>query len=194
MRTGERSPGRFTVRPLTPGRWPDLERLFGERGACGGCWCMWWRLTRARFQKQKGAANKRAFRKIVESGTVPGLLAYCGGEPAGWCAVAPREEYPTLERSRVLKRPDQTPVWSISCLFIARPYRRQGLSVQLLRAAVEHARRHGAVAVEGYPIEARKTLPDVFAWTGLASAFRRAGFAEVLRRSPSRPIMRAPCR
>src|SRR5437588_5223369 len=94
----------FRFAPLTTGRWPDLERLFGPRGACAGCWCMWWRIPRAQFDRQKGAENREALRRLVESGAELGLIAYAGGEPAGWCAVAPRETFPQLERSRILKR------------------------------------------------------------------------------------------
>lgn len=182
---------RLQFRPLTPSRWPDLVRLFGERGACGGCWCMWWRLPRSRFVQQKGAGNKRAFKRIVDAGETPGLLAYRGGEPIGWCALAPRETYPRLERSRILKRVNAEPVWSVSCFFVARPFRRRGVTVALLQAAVRYARARGARVVEGYPVEPRRgPMPDAFAWTGTASAFRRAGFVEVLRRSATRPIMR----
>lgn len=156
---------------------------------------MCWRLKRSQFEKQKGAGNKKALKKIVAAGEVPGLLAYAGREPVGWCSVAPREAFPVLENSRILKRVDDQPVWSASCFFVARPYRRQGLSVKLLRAAVAYAKKKGARMVEGYPVEPKKSpMPDVFAWTGLASAFRRAGFKEVLRRSPTRPIMRYPAR
>jgi len=151
---------------------------------------MTWRLTRAEYERRKGAANKRAFRRIVESETPPGLLAYRDGQPIGWCAVAPRECYPALERSRVLKRVDQEPVWSVVCFFVAREARGQGVSVGLLRSAVEFARTRGARIVEGYPVDPAKRWPAAFAWTGLASAFRRAGFTEVRRRSATRPIMR----
>ena len=182
---------KFEFHPLTPDRWPDLERLFGPRGACGGCWCMWWRLARSEFTKRKGAGNRRAFRKIVESGAEPGILAYRDGEPVGWCAIAPREQYPVIERSRTLKAIDEEPVWSVSCFFIARRFRGQGVGQALLQAAVKFARRKGAKIVEGYPVEARKgRLPDAFAWTGLPPIFQAAGFREVARRSPTRPIMR----
>jgi GNAT superfamily N-acetyltransferase len=179
------------IRPLTLKNWPDLERLFGERGACGGCWCMWWRLKRSQFEKQKGEGNRRALRKIVRSGERPGLLAYAGKEPIAWCALGPREAYPVLERSRTLRPVDDAAVWSVVCFFVTRPYRRRGATVKLLQAAVEYARKQGARIVEGYPIEPRKgSIPEVFAWTGLASAFRQAGFTEVVRRTRIRPIMR----
>jgi GNAT superfamily N-acetyltransferase len=183
----------LSMHPLTLNRWPDLEALFGERGACGGCWCMTWRLPRSQFEQQKGAVNKHAFRALVAAGDVPGVLAYRDGLPIGWCAIAPRDEYPALGRSRILRPVDDAPVWSISCLFVARPFRRRGLSVRLIAAATDYARERGARVVEGYPIEPRgdaATMPDAFVWTGLAAAFRAAGFAEVARRSDTRPIMR----
>jgi GNAT superfamily N-acetyltransferase len=181
----------LTFQPLTPERWVDLEALFGERGACGGCWCMTWRLKRAEYLKQKGSGNKMAFRKIVEANDQPGILAYVDGRPAGWCAIAPREVYRFLEGSRVLAPVDERPVWSVTCLFVARPFRRAGVSVQLLKAAIAHAAGQGARIVEGYPVIPRKDpMPDAFAWTGILSAFKRAGFKEVARRSAPRPIMR----
>lgn len=152
---------------------------------------MWWRLSRAEFQKGKGRGNKAAFKRTVEGAGLPGVLAYAGAEPVGWCAIAPREQYPLLERSRTLGRVDGKPVWSVTCLFVARPFRRSGLSVKLLESAAAFAHSRGAVMVEGYPVEPRKkSMPDAFAWTGLVSAFRQAGFREVARRAPTRPIMR----
>jgi len=122
-------------------------------------------------------------------------LAYVSGQPVGWCAVAPRESFPVLERSPTLRRVDDQVAWSVACFFVARPFRRRGLSVRLPQAAVDYAKARGACVVEGYPVEPRKTsMPDAFAWTGLVATFRRAGFKEVLRRSPSRPIMRIASR
>jgi len=188
-RTRSRLP--LTFQPLTSKRWSDLETLFGERGACGGCWCMSWRLKRSQYEKQKGPRNKRAFRTIIANGPAPGVLAYSGSEPVGWCAVAPRDVHQRLENSRILARVDDQPVWSVTCFFVAKPFRRAGVSVQLLKAAVAHAAKFGARIVEGYPVEPRKDpMPDVFAWTGIGSAFRKAGFKEVARRSSTRPIMR----
>lgn len=184
-------PPRITVRPLTAARWPDFAALFGERGACGGCWCMLWRLSRPQFEAQKGAGNRAAMRRLVHAGAEPGLLAYRGGQAVGWLSLAPRPQFPGLGRSRLLKPIDDAPVWSISCLFVAKAHRRSGVSVALLRAAVAHAGRRGGTVVEGYPQQPKQdTMPDVFAWTGLASAFVAAGFHEVARPSPTRPIMR----
>jgi GNAT superfamily N-acetyltransferase len=181
----------LTIAPVTADRWDDLERLFGPRGACGGCWCMHWRLTSAEYAVMKGNANRELLRELVASGAEPGLLAYIDGEPAGWVAIAPREEYPRLDHSRILKPVDDQPVWSIVCLFISPPYRRRGLSTRLIEAAARHAAARGATTVEAYPVEPRSAdMPGVFAFTGTAAAFRAAGFVEVARRSETRPIMR----
>jgi GNAT superfamily N-acetyltransferase len=182
---------KLTFQPVTPSRWAEVEALFGERGACGGCWCMFWRLPRKEFDAGKGAGNKSAFKKIVRSGEKPGVIAYLDHEPVAWCAIARREDYIALERSRILQPVDDQPVWSISCLFVKKPYRRKGVSSQLLRAAVEYAASQGAKIVEGYPVEpSMEKMPDPFLWHGVPSAYRAAGFKEVLRRSSSRPIMR----
>ncbi len=183
-------PDDLTFAQLTPDRWADLEALFGPRGASGGCWCMWWRSPRSEFNALKGDGNRAAFRSVVESGAPPGVLVYAGDRPVGWCAIAPREHYPGLARSRILKPVDDQPVWSVTCFFIAKGWRRRGLAVRLLRAAVAFAQEHGARIVEGYPVESRQDMPAVFAWIGMASTFRRAGFVEVARRSETRPIMR----
>ncbi len=177
--------------PLTADRWPDLMKLFGPKGACGGCWCMWWRLSRAEFERKKGAGTKRALHRIVDSGPPPGILAYLEGEPVGWCAVAPRSEYARLANSRVLGPVDEEPAWSVVCFFVSRSVRRQGVTEALLGAAVAYARRQGARVIEGYPIAPSKPrVPDVFAYTGFRSTFERAGFVEAARRSPTRAIMR----
>ncbi len=152
---------------------------------------MAWRLGSAEFERGKGAGNRRSLKRIVDSGEEPGILAYAGAAPIAWCAVAPRERYRRLARSRVLAPVDDEPVWSIVCFFVAKPWRRRGITSRLIEAATAHARRHGARIVEGYPVVTRKgDLPDPFVWTGLPSAFERAGFREVLRRSETRPIVR----
>lgn len=181
----------YTFRPLTPDLWGDLEDLFGARGACGGCWCMAWRLRPSEFRAQKGEGNRRAFEAVVKKGPPPGVLAYEGETPVGWCAVAPRAAYPRLASSKVLAPVDDRAVWSVSCLFVRKEHRRKGLSGDLLAAAAGLARSLGAEVVEGYPTDTRgESQPAPFVWTGLPSAFRKAGFEEVARRSPARPIMR----
>lgn len=192
MTTTKRVRRKRVFHPATADRWPDLEALFGERGACGGCWCMVWRLPRAAYDAGKSGGNRKALRNLTQSRVPPGILAYEGDEPIGWCAVAPRAAYPFLDRSRVLRPLDDEPVWSVSCLFVAKPWRRQGVSTALLGEAVRFARKHGARIVEGYPvIPGSDAMPAVFAWTGTYSAFVAAGFVEAGRHSEKRPIMRA---
>lgn len=177
--------------PATPNRWKDIENLFGERGACGGCWCMTWRQSASDFSANKGDKNRAKFRSIVKKGAEPGVLAYDGDEPVGWCAVAPRDQFPRLENSRVWARVDDQPVWSITCLFVKKGFRNKGLSSKLIEAATKLAKKQGAKIVEAYPQDLKgKRLPDAFVWTGLAGAFVKAGFDEAVRRSEQKPIMR----
>lgn len=181
----------LTFCPLTEKNWSDLESLFGTRGASGGCWCMWWRLKRSEYEQQKGETNRSSFRKIVRSGAPTGVLAYADRIPVGWCAIAPRPDYPVLARSRILSPVDEQPVWSVTCFYITRDWRRLGLTTELLKAAVDYARKRGATIVEGYPHDpSDENMTEAFAWTGFASAFHKAGFQEVARRSPARRIMR----
>ena len=181
----------FKYHPLTSHRWDDFVTLFGEKGATGGCWCMWWRIPNAEFEAQKGDGNKNAMLNVVERDEVPGILAYDGDSPVGWCAVAPREQYTRIDRSRVLKPIDDKEVWSISCFFIHKKYRRKGLSSGLINASVEFATGKGAKIVEAYPVDTQKdSYPSVFAHTGFFNAFVNSGFKEVKRRSATRPIMR----
>ncbi|HHC71828.1 MAG TPA: GNAT family N-acetyltransferase [Thiotrichales bacterium] len=181
----------LVVAPLTIDRWGDFEKLFGARGACGGCWCMTPRLSRTEYERNKGEGNRRAMEAIVRSGEIPGILGYLEGEAIAWCAVAPRERFSWLERSRLFRPVDDRPVWSIVCLFIDRRRRNRGVSVGMIESACRFAASEGARWVEAYPVEPKSPqMPPVFAWHGIASAFRRAGFEEVVRRSSSRPIMR----
>jgi len=182
---------KFSFYPLTKENWKDFEKLFGEKGACAGCWCMYWRLRRKEYDNLRGSGTKKKMKSLVQKGIVPGILAYDKGTPIGWCSVAPREDYPVLDNSRVLKRIDEKSVWSVVCFFINKNYRKQGLTVELLNAAKNFVKKNKGKIVEGYPVEPKtgKTA-DVFAWTGLSSAFIKAGFEEVERRSETRPIMR----
>ena len=179
----------MTVRPLTPELWPALEDLFGPNGACGGCWCMYWRIG-SRYQRRPGAENREDFRSIVRQGPPPGLLAFEGDRAVGWCQVTPRSDLGFLERAPRLAPLPPGPVWSISCFYIRRGYRRRGVSEALLAAAVEHARELGATALEAYPSDVAKAKTPQPIYTGVASMFERAGFRKVAGENPVRPIMR----
>jgi GNAT superfamily N-acetyltransferase len=179
------------IHPLTPDRWSDLEALFGEHGAVGGCWCMFYRLTARRYEAQKGDGNRLALKALVDGGRPPGLLAYDGDQAVAWVSVAPRQEYARLSSSRVLKPVDSSPVWSLVCLFVRQDHRRRGLSLRLVRAAVAYAASQGARIVEAYPLDIEGVdYPAAFAEMGFMPTFVEAGFTEVTRHSPRRPIMR----
>jgi GNAT superfamily N-acetyltransferase len=181
----------FTFKPLSPETWDAFEKLFGPKGPCAGCWCMTWRLRKAEYDKLKGEGNRKEIKKLVSKNESIGVLAFDGGKAVGWRAIAPREKYVRLQKSRVLKPVDEKPVWSVSCFFIAKSYHRKGLSVRLLKETVMYAKQLGADIIEGYPVKSVDgKMPDVFAWTGLLPTFLKAGFKQVKAHSPSRPIMR----
>ena len=184
-----RSPSRtpWEVRPLTPDLWPHLVDLFGDRGPVARCWCMYWRIG-SDYRKRPATTNKADFRKVVQRGPAPGLLAFDGERAIGWCQLTPRAELPWLERTPKLKTIDDEPVWSISCFYIRKGYRRRGVTSALIAAALDVARRAGAPAVEAYPLDA--TLSPSATGTGYVSTFLRAGFVEVARHFAPRPILR----
>jgi GNAT superfamily N-acetyltransferase len=180
------------IHPLTPDRWDDLVTVFDRPGDPKGCWCMFYRVRSRDFERLWGQGARDAFREVVDGGPPPGLLAYRDGTPVGWVAVAPREAYPRVLNSRVLRPTDDAPAcWAVVCFYVVRGERRGGIAAALLAAAVDFAAGHGAAAVEGYPKDtdgAGKHANEMF--VGSRSMFQEAGFQEVARRSPQRPIMR----
>ncbi len=183
---------RLAVRPLTRDRWGDLVDLFSRPGGSivRGCWCMYYRKVGARADGPAGEANKRAMKSLVDRGTVPGLIAYRDRRPVGWISLGPREDYPRLERSRVMKRVDEKPVWSIVCFFVDSQERGQGITRALLRGAIAYARSKGATLLEAYPIDKKARSHPDFMWFGAKHLFDRAGFREVARRKETRPVVR----
>ena len=151
---------------------------------------MFWKLRGKASEEARGMETRQMHKSVIDSGTPTGVLAYLHGEVVGWVAVEPREASDTLAHSRTLKPVDDQPVWSVTCFFVAKKHRRNGITVELLKAAVEHVRSHGGKIVEGYPVDAQKEMPAPFIYTGTASAFQQAGFKEVARNSPTRPIFR----
>lgn len=178
---------KLTIRPLTPDLWPALEDLFGKNGACNGCWCMYGRIG-STYRKRPSEKNKASFREAVKSGPPPGLLAFDGDVAVGWCQLTPRDALPWLDRTWRLKRVDDVPVWSLSCFYVRKGYRKQGVTSALIAAALKAAKRAKAPALEAYPVDADET--NSASGTGYASTFARAGFKIVARRVPSRPMMR----
>jgi GNAT superfamily N-acetyltransferase len=180
---------KLTIRSLTPDLWPALEDLFGKNGACNGCWCMYWRIGSGYHKRPRGK-NKAAFRAIVKRGPPPGLLAFDGDVAVGWCQLTPRHALRWLERPRLLQCVDEAAVWSLSCFYVRRGYRKRGVMSALIAAAVRAVKRAKAPALEAYPVDTAVPKCTSNRFTGIASAFARAGFKEVASLGPSRPIMR----
>ena len=184
------------VYPASAERWNDLETLFGPKGAYSGCWCMFWRLNRADFNKMKSEGRKAVLQDMTCKNEVPGVLAYKDGQPIGWCSIGPRENFTALENSRILRRVDDTPAWSVVCFFVAKGFRKKGTMSALLQGAVRYAESQGALVIEGYPIDMQtdklsgQKLTGYSGYMGIASVFREAGFVKVGEASETQLIMR----
>jgi GNAT superfamily N-acetyltransferase len=195
---GSATPAGLEIQPVTPDRWGDMAALFETSPVMSGCWCMSPRLRAkdfSRFGSEARQRNRAAMHGLVAAGTVPGLLAYVEGRPAGWISLGPRAEFARLQRSLASRPAAGQPVWSIVCFFTHPAHRRQGITAALIRAALKYAAAHGAAAVEAYPVAAwGEKMGAGDAYTGLAGTFRALGFAEVgvSGRSRGRPrlIMR----
>ena len=165
-------------RELTPQLWPALEKLFGPNGACGGCWCMYWRLGAGeRYEDVKGPRAKARFKSLVKRGKVHGILAFSEGEPVGWCAFERRVELARLDRSPSLKILDAHRVWSLHCFFVKARWRGHGAATGMLGAAEKALFARGAEIVEAYPVKVDERLPGASAYTGVTSMFDACGFA-----------------
>ncbi|HJP66718.1 MAG TPA: GNAT family N-acetyltransferase [Actinomycetota bacterium] len=180
----------FETHPVTKDRWADLVELF-DRPIVRTCFCMYYRKA---GDTGSGAANKRAMKKLVGGGTVPGLIGYLDGVPVAWVSLGPREGYSRLQRSPIMKPVDDRPVWSIVCFFVDREARGRGLAKRMLRAAVDYARSQGARLLEAYPVDkGERSQPDDL-FFGAKSMYDAAGFREAARRKPTRPVVRKTLR
>jgi GNAT superfamily N-acetyltransferase len=178
---------------LTKQTWADLEELFDLPGGSivRGCWCMYYRRPgKVSVGQASGSSNKEGLRTLVRSGVVPGLVGYADGSPVGWISLGPRGDYRKLERSRVMKAVDETPVWSIVCTYVAKAHRGKGYQHKLLAGAIDYARDQGVRILEAYPVDKPERSHDDFMFFGSRSLYERAGFREVVRRSPTRLVMR----
>ena len=187
------------IRPLTPPRFRDLEKLFNGPGGSQvrGCWCMFYRRSGPTVVPKGTSRSEHArcsLKALVEAGTVPGLLGYRDGEPVGWISFGPREEFARLQRSPVMKPVDDKPVWSVVCFYTAKRARGQRISEALLAGAIDYARSCGARLIEAYPVDRAKRSADDSMWFGCKAMYDRAGFAEVARRKPMRPVVRKALR
>jgi GNAT superfamily N-acetyltransferase len=181
----------FEAHPVTKERWPDLVEFF-DRPVARTCFCMYYRKTGG--GTGAGKENRRAMKALVDRGTVPGLLGYEDGVPVAWVSVGPREDYPKLRRSPIMKPVDDRPVWSIVCFYVDRNARGRGLSERMLEAATDYARSRGARLLEAYPVDKDERRDPDAMFFGARSIYDRAGFAEVARRKPTRPVVRKALR
>jgi len=186
----------ITVRPLTPDRWSDLEAVFNAKGCsvARGCWCMFYRRSGSRSSLPPGltssAASRAELRSLAAIDPPPGLIGYRGDVPVGWVSLGPREDYAKLRRSPVMKAVDAQPVWSVVCFVVPSAYRRQGVAKALLAGAVEYARERGVRLLEAYPVDKPDRSADDSLWFGAKAMYDAAGFEEVARRRPARPVVR----
>jgi GNAT superfamily N-acetyltransferase len=167
-----------------------MEAVFGERGVARRCFCMHWRRPDGGFPET--GDNRDRFADVVDRcERPPGLLGYIGERPVGWVQVGPREDFPTVYRSRLLKPVDEVESWSINCFVVAPGHRKRGVAHGLLAAAIEFAKDESAASIEAYPVDGpRSSTVDYF--TGVLSMFEQHGFVEVARRNETRPIVRLP--
>jgi GNAT superfamily N-acetyltransferase len=169
---------KLDFRELTPDLWQAVEKLFGPNGACGGCWCMFWRLSAGeRYEDIKGPRAKARFKALVKRGKIHGILAFHEGEPVGWCAFERRLELPRLDRAPSLRIADAGRVWSLPCFFVEARWRSRGVAVRMLAAAETALVARGAEIAEGYPVRLGKRQPAAFVYTGVTSMFEACGFA-----------------
>jgi GNAT superfamily N-acetyltransferase len=178
---------------LTEDTWPSLETLFSANKTVGGCWCVWFMRPHAEVQAGWGAANRSFLHQQL--GNPLGLLAIDDDGPAGWVAVAPRPAYPRLATSKITTSDAGPDTWSVTCFFVHRRARGQGLAATLLSAAVDFAAERGASAVEGHPVDTegtRRSSGDLY--HGTLDMFRAAGFALVDRRGTRRALVRKEIR
>lgn len=178
------------IRPLTPERWADLERVFGPGGAFGGCWCMYFRMRSKDNAAAKASERKAGLKAIVDGGEPPGLIGYVDGEPAAWVSIDRRERFTMLSYSRIYRPAAAEGLWSIVCFVTGKKFRGQGLMEQMLRGAVDYARENGAKVIEAYPVEPEGEMKGYAGFMGVRSVFDKVGFEQIARLSNGRPHVR----
>jgi GNAT superfamily N-acetyltransferase len=171
----------WEVLPATAERFDDLTAVLNRSRRANHCWCLSPRLALGDIEQLGGGSREEAMRRLCERPIPPGVLAYRDGEPVGWCNVGPRADMSRLTRSRTVPTIDDVPVWSVVCLVVRTGHRRQGVTRVLLDGVVEHARSHGAPALEAYPVEPQARMDTAMAFVGTVAMFERAGFTKVVQ-------------
>lgn len=174
---------KLTVREVDRTTWPDFDKLFSAKGSPSYCWCMVFRARGDELKHTDRKSRKRAMSRRVHDGTPVGLLGYVESEPVAWCSIAPRSTYVRLIRDG---SPDEG-VWAITCFFISRAHRKQGILKRMLAAAIAHARKRGAKVIEATPVD---TDSPSYRFMGFVPMFDAAGFTETGREGTRRHVMR----
>ena len=188
---------KLVVHPLTEDRWGDLETVFNARGCsvARGCWCMYYRVSGkesgyTRPGDEQRARSKAALKALMQDDPPPGLIGYLGETPVGWVSLGPRRDYAKLANSPTMKPVDDQPVWSVVCFVVPSEYRRKGVARDLLAGAIRYARKRGVRLLEAYPVDKAHPSASDASWFGSKTMFDEAGFEEVARRKPARPVVR----
>ncbi len=187
---------RFAVFPLTPERWQDLEDLFGPQGPCYGCWCNHFRMPQRLRMPLLGEGARQLFEERVKRGPPPGVLAYAEGKAVGWLQAGPRAHIPEWNNPRRASTPlpdapaDDERNWAASCFFVRKGFRGKGVTGALLDGAIAFARESGVRLIEAAAMENQEKRSAEGLYVGPASVFRRAGFVEMARQKPGRPLLR----
>jgi hypothetical protein len=176
--------------PATAERWADVIEVFEGCSYGRKCWCAYWYLPNAQFKAGWGEANRSPLERLVKDGAEPGLIAYVEGQPAAWVSIAPRRAFDRLNRSKNFAAIDDVDIWAVNCFIVGKVYRRQGLMSSLAAAAADFAIGKGAPGVEAYPLEPGPKTGTGDLYVGTPNAFAAAGYVEVARPLPRRPIMR----
>jgi GNAT superfamily N-acetyltransferase len=173
--------------------WPDFDLMFQKHKGCGGCWCAYHLCSNAAFEHLKREERRAIHQKLVTSGTATGLICYLDGIPVGWCQFGPADIFEHTNRKRTYRSFDKTnllkPDWRITCVFVDKSYRGQGLAKRVLAEAVSTIKNLGGGVTEAFPLVIPgKKIPE---YTGSVEMYQAEGFEEVTKLGKYIVLMRA---
>ncbi len=185
---------RFLIRELGRGTWPDFVRVVEKHnGVWGGCWCVSFHLKPGGSDRT-AAQNRRAYKeRLVRANQSHAALVYDGTDIVGWCQFGPPAELPG--RMRGYGKLDVAPPdWRITCFFVDRDRRREGIAKAALVGALRMIAAKGGGTVDGYPtshsITRGKPTSSSFLWSGTESMFAEVGFRPIGSLGTSKSVMR----
>ena len=167
------------IEPLTESRMEDFAAVVNPNHRQKHCWCLSHRLSAQEIRERGGEDRYEAMCSLAREKIAPGVIAYLGDQPVGWCSISPRAQIPKLENSKLIRPVDDLRVWSIICMVVRGGYRRRGVNRQMVLGAVEYAKSLGAPAVEAYPVDPEGRMDLTMAYVGTRKMFEEAGFEVV---------------